>query len=596
MNKNNFIYRVRRRVLPLTLATSLAFSSPAKGIEEKIELPNRYSLVKDNRTGEPVEFEISYSGENFNVNMIETDKRGHGKWRPWLIQGSTGRGRDAISYIIGRNNDNLSRFYGMHENEFYARLAMVATVAYFDDAIVNWPSILRDRAQEFRTTADGNVYFNASREVFDISGIAGGILLSKAVLKSNPGAVVLAGKAIKSKIMDHFMNRSTSPRNPKEFIRTIDNIADFIKERVITENTTRLREYADNLDDCATILDNHDLNPRTVQPGWDYQSAKTLYERLSVALPEGEALNSFLKELRGKETKIDALATRLVEKVFEGIAGITYADVINVAESVVEIFERQPDIKRGLDKATRIARQNKKDFLIHFESRFDITPKRRTDANTFLNATWPEYEEYLPGEIGEEDQQIIAQDETQEIKGAFPPPKVPQSTKQTGNLESLVEQEPQIRRAQLEPESERKVTVFRYEPETLVAGTKGDFYLYVRNDNDFALDDLDVHINREYPEVLGSQTDKFGGLSLEKSVPTSSNRAGWTGSGSGLITEPIMLDSNNEGRLRLKYRVADNAILGRYIVEYMLSFKVDGSLQQTKNRDDIEIEVVEESK
>lgn len=583
MIKNKFISKISRRVLPLALAASLAFPYTARGVKE-IELPKKYHLVNDNRTGEPVEFEIFYSGEKFNVNMIETDKRGEGKWRPWLIQGRIGRGRNAVSYTVGRDNDDLSRFYGMDEDEFYARLAMVATVAYFDDVIINWPGILRDRAAEFRTTASGNIYLNAGREVFDLSGIAGGILLSKAVLKSNPGAIILAGKKIKSMIMDHFMERSTSPRNPKEFVRAVGNIADFIKSRIITENITRLQGYASSLEECATILDNHDLNPRTVQPGWDYASAKALYERLSVAFPEGEALNSFLRELRGKETQIDALEKRLLEKAFEGVTGVTYGEVINVSESIVEIFHRQPDIKRGLNRATVIARKNKKEFLMHFESRFDITPNRKTDANAFLDARWPEYEEDLPEEIGEEEH--IAQDESQEIKGAFPPPKIPRATQESDNLESIIEEQREPRRAQGEPDVIRNVFVSNYEPRTVVAGISGKFYIYVRNDNNFRVESVDIlgidgHA-KDAPE-------KYSGFTIYDDRQV----GGW---GASLPPPSIdVLEPNEEKAIERKFRASKNTIIGNHKFEYQMIFKLDG-VRQTTNRDDIEVEVVEGSK
>ena len=580
MMENNIISKITKRTLPFLLAFSTYGASLSDAAKSKLELPNKYSVVEDNSTRLPINFPIYYSGEKFDVRMIETEKRGLGKWRPWMIEGKS----EGKKYTVGRNNDNLSKFYGMSEQEFYSKLAMTATVAYLDEKS-NYDVILRDLAKEFRATASGNIYFNSGKEVFDIAGIAGGILVSKAAFKSNPGAVILAGKTIKKAVLKEFMDRSTLPDDAKGILNSTDNVADFVKKRIIDLNTKKLLLYADDLDRCANILESHDLNPNTREENWNFSDAKEFYNLFSVAQPEGVALNAFLKRMRLNETNLNSLSKRLLKKVFEGFSGVTYEDVIETGKSVKEIFEYTPALKAGIDDLTKITRRNKKEFLLNLESRFDVTPGRSTDANAFLDSNWDEYAEDLPQEIGAPQEVII--DETKEILNSYPPPHFDVEN----NTGGQVQDESQVNRAQGEPLAKRNVQVYDFYPNAISAGTSGNLTLYISNQNEFAVKNLDITNIEIVPPVI---TKKYHGFSLERTVTNSTYGMGWEGSGNVLITNPIdVLDPNEQGELKIHYTAAGNSILGGYKILYQLRFSTDSNESQNTKQRELEIEVMD---
>lgn len=565
MTKDNFIYRLTRKTLPFLLAASLYAPSSSFSAKDRIELPEHYHVVKDNLTNKPINFDIYYSGEKFNVRMVETQKRGEGVWRPWMIEGK----HDGQKYIVGRTDDNLTRFYGMPEQEFYSRLAMTATVAYLDEKS-SYNKILRDLAKEFREIAQGNIYFNSGREVFDIASISGGILASKAVLKSNPGAWILAGKTMKKTITKYFIDRSTLPDDAKSGLSTVGNLADFIKKRIVDKNTTRLFLYADDLDRCVNILEAHDLSPYTREADWDYASAKQFYTLFSKAQPEGVALSGFLRKSRMIQTSFDALAQRLLKKTFEGITGVSYEDVVEVGASVKEIFDYTP-VKKGLDEITVITRRNNKEFLLYFESRFDVTPGRSSDANTFLNADWGSDFDELPEEIGEEEPIVL---EDQVIPRAFPPPKVFEAQ----DLETKTSESPQS--PPRESLGKRNVLVYDYSPKPIEASSDGKFIFNIRNDNDFSIKRVDI---------TNIEINPSNGLTLEATVSTE-NSGGWGGAGLASVKDPIdVLGPKQEGEIKMHYRAGGP---GECQILYQLIFNIGGDEQITKQRK-LEIEVKE---
>jgi len=96
-----------RKVLPYALALGMAGNSFGFDIEGKLSInskqnevmPIGYHIVKDNKSGDDIKFDVYYSGEKFKVSMIT-----NGKWSPWLVQAKN----SGQEYILGRNDDNLN--------------------------------------------------------------------------------------------------------------------------------------------------------------------------------------------------------------------------------------------------------------------------------------------------------------------------------------------------------------------------------------------------------------------------------------------------------------------------------------------------------